>query len=128
MFSVKTVCAREYVDNRFNDTKIKEISINNLVGTSYISDIKCLKSGHVVFVKFSVQKADNAETASAKDILSGFPHPIDAVWIHCSPLRTNCVLRGRLNTNGKFGWHYISEWTSTHGHEAVVQFTYLTDD
>ena len=129
-FSVKTVCAKEYVDSRFNNEKAVPININNRVGTSYVDGISCYKAGHVVEVTFTVLKIDT--TGSVDDpnnhILTGFPRPLATVPILVCPLNSNAAIRGALLPNGRFGWHYISAWQTTGGREATVHFTYLTND
>ncbi len=129
-FSVKTVCAKEYVDSRFNNEKAVPININNLVGTSYVDGLSCYKAGHVVEVTFTVLKIDT--TGSVDDpnnnILTGFPRPLTTIPILVCPFNSNAMIRGALLPNGRFGWHYIDAWQSVQGHEVTVHFTYLTND
>ncbi len=46
---MKTVCAKEYVDSKFNNEKAVPVNINNLVGTSYVDGISCYDDGTVQF-------------------------------------------------------------------------------
>lgn len=128
-FSVKTVCAKEYVDNRFNNEKPIAIKINNLVGTDYIHDINCYKAGHIVYVSFFINKIEYAESAyDNPPILTGFPRPLNEIFIHVPPMNSMCLIRGMLMPTGNMSWHYMDAWTSTRGKEAVAQFTYVTND
>lgn len=129
-FSVKTVCAKEYVDSKFNNEKAVPVNINNLVGTSYVDGISCYKAGHVVEVTFTVLKIDTVGTVDDpnNNILTGFPRPLATVPILVSPFNGSAVIRGALLPNGRFGWHYMSAWQTTGGHETTVHFTYLTND
>lgn len=128
-FSVKTVCAKEYVDNRFNNEKPIAIKINNLVGTDYINNIKCYKAGHIVYVFFDIHKIEYAGSAYSNDpLLTGFPRPLSEVWLHVSPMNSECLIRGVILPTGNMSWHYTDTWTQTQGREAVAQVTYLTND
>lgn len=128
-FSVKTVCAKEYVDSRFNNEKAIAIPINNNVGTSYINDVQCYKAGHVVTVSFRILKVDKSDSAYAShNTLTGFPKPVHEVFIHVAPFNSNNLLRGIILPDGSFGWHYIPAWKTETGREAMAQVTYLTND
>ena len=135
-FTIKTVCAKEYVDtlrayvDSLRDAdKVVEVPITNLVGTDYINEISCQKSGHVVTVQFDVSKVLSANSGTRDSaILKGFPRPCcDMVWVHCFPMQRTVTLRGFL-ADDYFTWHYCANWQTSHGDECVCTFTYLTND
>lgn len=123
------------VDALRESDKPVQVPITNLVGASFITDVNCQKSGHVVCVQFTVIKTQNAgygtrETAS----LLGFPRPsMGTVWVQASTMGDSDsassprTLRGFIQED-YFTWHYTPNWQQTTGDECSCYITYLTND
>ena len=108
--------------------KVVEVPITNLVGTDYINEISCQKSGHVVTVKFNVNKVKQADSGTRNSaVLKGFPRSAsDRIWVHCISMQGD-IIRGFLSED-YFTWHYTPSWESVQGNECVCTFVYLTND
>lgn len=128
-FTIRTVCAKEYVDALRESDEVVKVPITNLVGTNYITAISCQKSGHVVQVHFRPMKIVNANSDGRNNIvLKGFPKPIRNIDMICPSMNTRSVIRGILYTDGSYGWQWMDNWNSGAGTECAVNFTYLTKD
>lgn len=127
--------SKEYVDALKKSNEVVQVPINNLVGTDSITNILCLKSGHVVFVQFDVKKLQGEHSADRNyAVLNGFPTPaIGDVWVMRStmgngeesrhPITIRCILR-----EDYLAWHWSQDWHETQGDELTFSFTYLTND
>lgn len=110
-----------------DDTKIVTVPIT-VVDPESIRNVKCLKSGHTVFVTFSVLKVKANEAPSKeKALITGLPHSVSAPLTVYAPTRTGSILRGDL-TDDWFAWNYTPLWTVSNGDECMVTFTYFTND
>lgn len=137
-FSVKTVCAKEYVDALRKSDEAVRVPINNLAGTDEIGDVECIKAGHVVTVHFYVRKVtDSAHVADRQHaLLSGFPRPYDGQWIWCfgyslgnaaaNNMRST-IIRGAI-VEDFFSWHYSPTYDYMQGDEMNFSVTYITNE
>ena len=132
-FSLKTVCAKEYVDALRKSDEAVNVPITNRVGTDFINDIHCIKSGHVVYVQFEVLKVQDANEGTRDNALfTGLPHPaiMEEIWTLGHTMgnsRSSTSLRGFVKDD-YFSWHYNPNWQHTRGDECVYSFCYLTND
>lgn len=134
-FSVKTVCAKEYVDALRKSDEPVRVPINNLAGTDVILDVECIKAGHVVTVHFSVRKVTDSEHTADRRyaLLSGFPRPYDGQWIWCISRSLGNAYSGNHSTQIRgaiiedfFSWHYSPRYDFLQGDEVDVNVTYIT--
>lgn len=136
-FSVKTVCAKEYVDALRKSDEAVRVPINNLAGTDILTGVECIKAGHVVTVHLEVKKAtDTAHEADRQHaLLSGFPRPYDGqkIWIigtsigNSSTAGRPTVVRGAI-VDDFFSWHYSPTYDYSQGDELDVSVTYITNE
>ena len=132
-FSLKTVCAKEYVDALRKSDEAVNVPITNRVGTDFINNIHCIKSGHVVYVQFEVLKVQDANEGTRDNALfTGLPHPaiIMEIWTLGSTMgnsRSPTRLRGFVKDD-YFSWNYNQNWQKIQGDECVYSFCYLTND
>lgn len=135
-FSVKTVCAKEYVDALRKSDEAVRVPINNLVGTDIINGVECIKAGHVVTVHFDVTKVTNSAHVADRRyaLLSGFPRPYDGQWIWLvgsslgnSSYNNNHTtrIRGAI-VEDFFSWHYSPTYNYLQGDEVTLSATYIT--
>lgn len=136
-FSLKTVCAKEYVDALRKSDEPVMVPINNLAGTDVIEGIECYKSGHVVTVHIEVRKVENAAHTGERQyaLLSGFPRPINnsMIWIIAPTIGNSGNGRGSTIVRGViiedfFSWHWSPAWSYSAGDELAMSATYLTDE
>lgn len=110
---------------------VVEVPVTNVKGTDHLSDIKCLKSGHIVWVQFTVLKAEGGYAGSrANASITGLPKPLFKVWTLGDTMglyRGMSHLRGFVDED-YFTWHYCPNWETADGDECVYNFTYLTND
>lgn len=129
-FTIKTVCAKEYVDALRKSDEAVEVPIINVQGNEYMDGIKCIKSGHVVNVKFVVKKVDNSPWAASQEhaVLKGFPTPaLGDFFVYCKPYQNGPQLRGEFKED-YFSWHWSASWQYSVGNECEEAFTYITND
>jgi hypothetical protein len=132
-FSLKTVCAKEYVDALRKSDEAVNVPITNRVGTDFINNIHCIKSGHVVYVQFEVLKVQDANEGTRDNALfTGLPHPaiMREIWTLGSTIgnsRSPTRLRGFVKDD-YFSWNYNQNWQKIQGDECVYSFCYLTND
>lgn len=132
-FSLKTVCAKEYVDALRKSDEAVNVPITNRVGTDFIDNIHCIKSGHVVYVQFEVLKVQDANEGTRDNALfTGLPHPaiMMEIWTLGSTVglsRSSTHLRGFVKDD-YFSWNYNQNWQKIQGDECVYSFCYLTND
>lgn len=132
-FSLKTVCAKEYVDALRKSDEAVNVPITNRVGTDFINNIHCIKSGHVVYVQFEVLKVQDANEGTRDNALfTGLPHParMMEIWTLGSTIgnsRSPTRLRGFVKDD-YFSWNYNQNWQKIQGDECVYSFCYLTND
>ena len=108
-------------------TEIAQVPIT-IVKPASVSNVICLKSGHVVFVQFEALKVEKNGQATRDDAVAvGFPRPsIYQVKVYSAAL-DSIVLRGVIIDN-YFAWDWTSTWSTSTGRECTVTFTYLTND
>ena len=110
-----------------DDTKIVTVPIT-IVDPESIRDVKCLKSGHTVFVTFSALKVKaNGAPSKEKALITGLPHSVSMPLTIYAPTRAGSILRGNL-TDGWFAWNWTPPWTVSSGDECIFTFTYFTND
>lgn len=110
-----------------DDTKIVTVPIT-IVDPESIRDVKCLKSGHTVFVTFSALKVKaNGAPSKEKALITGLPHSVSMPLTIYAPTRAGSILRGDL-TDGWFAWNWTPPWTVSSGDECIFTFTYFTND
>ena len=136
-FSLKTVCAKEYVDALRKSDEPVMVPINNLAGTDVIEAIECYKSGHVVTVHIEVRKVENAAHTGERQyaLLSGFPRPTNNSWVwiivptigNAGNGRGSTIVRGVI-IEDFFSWHWSQTWSYSTGDELTMCATYLTDE
>lgn len=136
-FSLKTVCAKEYVDALRKSDEPVRVPINNLAGTDVISGVECYKSGHVVTVHIEVKKVENATHEGDRQyaLLNGFPRPANKMWVwiikpslgNSGEANKPTIVRGVI-IDDYFSWHYSPVWTYHRGDEVTLDTTYLTND
>lgn len=137
-FSVKTVCAKEYVDALRKSDEAVRVPINNLAGTDEIVGVECIKAGHVVTVHFDVRKVTDSEHVADRQhaLLSGFPRPYDGQWIWCigrslgnnaSNNNHSTQIRGAI-VEDFFSWHYSPSYNYLQGDEVDISATYITNE
>lgn len=114
-----------------NANKVVEVPVTNVKGTDHLIDIKCLKSGHIVWVQFAVLKVEGDYAGSrANASITGLPKPLYKVWTLGDTMglyRGMAHLRGFVEED-YFTWHYCPDWETADGDECVYNFTYLTND
>lgn len=110
-----------------DDTKIVTVPIT-VTDPESVGDVTCLKSGHVVFVKFTALKVKaNGGATREKALITGLPHPIPEPITIYTPTRAGSILRGDVN-NDYFAWNWTPPWTSSEGDECTFTFTYFSND
>lgn len=110
-----------------DDTKIVTVPIT-IVDPESIRDVTCLKSGHVVFVKFAAIKVKaNGGASRDKALITGLPHSIPNPITIYAPTRAGSVLRGDIIDN-YFAWNWTPPWTTSEGDECMFTFTYFSND
>ena len=129
-FSVKTVCAREYVDIIKNDVgTVKQIPISSY---NNIYDVSCYQCGRIVFLSFGIAQITwhNQPFSTNHLFISErtLPKPVKAMSIEAITNGHSTGIRLYFSTDGNLGPHYAGAYTSTQGNECEVQITYLTND
>ena len=126
-WTVKTVTAKEYVDEKLNNYEKKQTvkTINVNVQGEYVSYLDCRQIGHVVQVTVTVIKADTQTNL----IASGLPHALSD-FIFNAPIHGDVgkSIRLKMSTSGELRFHYTGWYQSTQGSEFSTTFTYLTND
>ena len=114
-----------------NADKVVSVPVTNVKGTDHITDVVCLKSGHVVWVQFTVLKVEGGYAGSrANASITGLPKPLYKVWTLGDTMglyKGMSHLRGFVDED-YFTWHYCPAWKTADGDECVYNFTYLTND
>ena len=114
-----------------NADKVVSVPVTNAKGTDHITDVVCLKSGHVVWVQFAVLKVEGGYAGSrANASITGLPKPLYRVWTLGDTMglyKGMSHLRGFVDED-YFTWHYCPAWETADGDECVYNFTYLTND
>lgn len=136
-FSVKTVCAKEYVDALRKSDEPVQVPITNLAGTNIIASVECFKAGHVVTVHINVRKVENAAHVGDRQyaLLTGLPHPANGAWVWVigpslgitAGANKPTIVRGVI-VEDFFSWHYSPEFTYQAGNEVYLYVTYLTNE
>lgn len=125
--------SKEYVAALRKSDEAVNVPVTNRVGTDFVNNIHCIKSGHVVYVYFDVLKVQDANNGSRDTALfTGLPHPaiMKEIWEMGTTMgfsRTPTNLRGFVRDD-YFTWHYNPNWQTTQGDECVYFFSYLTND
>lgn len=136
-FSVKTVCAKEYVDALRKSDEAVRVPINNLAGSDIISGVECIKAGHIVTVHLNINKVTNANHVAARQyaLLTGFPHPYDGQWVwvigaslgNAASVTKSTVIRAVI-IEDFLSWHYSPEYNYQPGDEMDISVTYITNE
>ena len=110
-----------------DDNKVVNVPIT-IVDSESVGAVTCLKSGHVVFVKFTAIKVKaNGGATRDKALITGLPHSIpNPVTIYTSS-RAGNILRGDV-VDDYFAWNWTPPWTTSEGDECMFTFTYFTND
>lgn len=129
-FSVKTVCAREYVDIIKNDVgTVKQIPISSY---NNIFNVSCYQCGRIVFLSFSIAQITwHNQPFSTNHLFipeRTLPKPVKAMDIEAITHRQSPGIRLYFSTDGNLGPNYAEAYTNTQGNECEVHITYLTND
>lgn len=110
-----------------DDNKVISVPIT-IVDSESVGNVTCLKSGHVVFVKFTAIKVKaNGGATRDKALITGLPHPIPNPVTIYTPSRAGSILRGDV-VDDYFAWNWTPPWTTSEGDESMFTFTYFTND
>lgn len=123
-WTVKTVTAKEYVDEKFNNYGRME-TVNATIDSQYIENLSCVKIKNIVhlFVRMKGAKEGLVEIAS------GLPKSLINLEFY-SPINNSNgkAVRLTINTDGKLYLSYSDNYTTSPGHESVACLVYLTND
>lgn len=123
-WTVKTVTAKEYVDEKFDNYGRME-TINATIDPQYIENLSCVKIKNIVhlFVRMKCAKEGLVEIAS------GLPKSFINLEFYAPINNSNGkAVRLTINTDGKLYLSYTDEYTTSPGHESVACLVYLTND
>ena len=123
-WTVKTVTAKEYVDEKFDNYGRME-TINATIDPQYIENLSCVKIKNIVhlFVRMKGAKEGLIEIAS------GLPKSFINLEFYAHINNSNGKsVRLTINTDGKLYLSYTDEYTTSPGHESVACLVYLTND
>ena len=123
-WTVKTVTAKEYVDEKFDNYGQME-TINATIDPQYIENLSCVKIKNIVhlFVRMKGAKEGFIEIAS------GLPESFINLEFYAHINNSNGkAVRLTINTDGKLYLSYTDEYTTSPGHESVACLVYLTND
>lgn len=123
-WTVKTVTAKEYVDEKFDNYGRME-TINATIDPQYIENLSCVKIKNIVhlFVRMKGAKEGLIEIAS------GLPKSFINLEFYAHINNSNGkAVRLTINTDGKLYLSYTDEYTTSPGHESVACLVYLTND
>lgn len=123
-WTVKTVTAKEYVDEKFDNYGRME-TINATIDPQYIENLSCVKIKNIVhlFVRMKGAKEGLIEIAS------GLPKSFINFEFYAPINNSNGkAVRLTINTDGKLYLSYTDEYTTSPGHESVACLVYLTND
>lgn len=123
-WTVKTVTAKEYVDEKFDNYGRME-AINATIEPQYIENLTCVKIKNIVhlFVRMRGAKEGLIEIAS------GLPKSFINLEFYAPINNSNGkAVRLTINTDGKLYLSYTDEYTTSPGHESVACLVYLTND
>ena len=123
-WTVKTVTAKEYVDEKFDNYGRME-TINATIDPQYIENLSCVKIKNIVhlFVRMKGAKEGLIEIAS------GLPKSFINLEFYAPINNSNGkAVRLTINTDGKLYLSYTDEYTTSPGHESVACLVYLTND
>lgn len=123
-WTVKTVTAKEYVDEKLNNYGKME-TINATIDSQYIENLSCVKIKNIVhlFVRMKSAKEGLIEIAS------GLPKSFINLEFYALINNSNGkAVRLTINTDGKLYLSYTDEYTTSPGHESVACLVYLTND
>lgn len=123
-WTVKTVTAKEYVDEKFDNYGQME-TINATIDPQYIENLSCVKIKNIVhlFVRMKGAKEGLIEIAS------GLPESFINLEFYAPINNSNGkAVRLTINTDGKLYLSYTDEYTTSTGHESVACLVYLTND
>ena len=123
-WTVKTVTAKEYVDEKFDNYGRME-TINATIEPQYIENLSCVKIKNIVhlFVRMKGAKEGLIEIAS------GLPKSFINLEFYAPINNSNGkAVRLTINTDGKLYLSYTDEYTTSPGHESVACLVYLTND
>ena len=123
-WTVKTVTAKEYVDEKFDNYGRME-TINATIDPQYIENLSCVKIKNIVhlFVRMKGAKEGLIEIAS------GLPKSFINLEFYAPINNSNGkAVRLTINADGKLYLSYTDEYTTSPGHESVACLVYLTND
>nr|DAX02468.1 MAG TPA: hypothetical protein [Caudoviricetes sp.] len=125
-WTVKTVTAKEYIDEKIRDCepkqKIENINIT-IIDHQTLSRIECMKIGKVVMMIMKIEKATDGRIYT---IAAGVPNMLLPHTFSVVSLKGNVIRLGIKDKN--LNIHYSNNYTSTSGDECEAIITYLTSD
>ena len=125
-WTVKTVTAKEYIDEKIRDCepkqKIENINIT-IIDHQTLSRIECMKIGKVVMMIIKIEKATDGRIYT---IAAGVPNMLLPHTFSVVSLKGNVIRLGIKDKN--LNIHYSNNYTSTSGDECEAIITYLTSD
>lgn len=123
-WAVKTVTAKEYVDEKFDNYGRME-AINATINPQYIENLSCVKIKNIVHLFVRMKGAREGLI----EIASGLPKSFINLEFYAHINNSNGkAVRLTINTDGKLYLSYTDEYTTSPGHESVACLIYLTND